>query len=97
MHGDDMEAAGFKDGNILSPTGTVCKSTVNENNVLHGVLLRLCLINAGESAGNHHASGQQIFCDLHCHSSPDLTVYLLVCFDLLVDSLALKRNVYNSP
>jgi hypothetical protein len=47
---------------------------MNENNVIHGLLLRLCVINAGESAGNHQASGKQIFSDLHCHLSPDLTV-----------------------
>jgi hypothetical protein len=41
----------------LPPTGTVCKSTMKENNILYGRLLRLGLINAGESAGKHHASG----------------------------------------
>src|SRR5580692_10751420 len=83
-----MEPAGFKDRNNLPPTGTVCESTMNENNVLHGLLLRLCLINGDESAGNHQASGKQIFYDLHCHLSPDIIVYLLVDFDLLTSNKA---------
>ena len=52
---------------------------------LHGLLLRLCVINVGESAGHHHAPGKQIFSDLHCHPSSDLTVILLVDNDLLID------------
>src|ERR1700741_449644 len=82
-----MEPAGIKDRNHLPPTSAVCKSTMNENNVFHGLLLRLCVTNAGKSAGNYHASGKEIFSDLHCHPSPNLTVDLLADYDLLVESL----------
>src|SRR5262245_9054472 len=35
LNGDDMKAARFEDRNDLSPTRSICKSAVNQQDVLH--------------------------------------------------------------
>src|SRR5215472_3156461 len=75
LNGDDVKSALFKDWDDLGPTGAVCEGPVNENDILHGSLLRSSIRGAGEGGGGCNGSCKNNFSNFHFLSSLSINCY----------------------
>jgi hypothetical protein len=60
-----VKAALFKNWNDLGPTSAVSEGPVNQNDILHGSLLRVSTCGPGEGGGGSDASGKNSLGDFH--------------------------------